>query len=53
MFRVSHRGENIDDADTIGGAREIVRGQEPGRYDVDEIRAEPFPSGHTNRSRAA
>ena len=29
--------------------REIVRGQPPGRYDVDEIRAEPFPSGHTSR----
>jgi hypothetical protein len=49
MFRVSHRGAGIDDADTIQGAREIVQGQEPGRYDVDEIRAEPFPSGHTSR----
>ncbi len=28
----------------------IVRGQHPGRYDVDEIRAEPFPSGHPSRS---
>jgi hypothetical protein len=35
----------IDDADTIEGARGIVRGQSPGRYDVDEIRAEPFPWG--------
>jgi hypothetical protein len=49
MFRVSHRGEGIDDADTIEGAWGIVRGQPPGRYDVDEIRAEPFPSGHTSR----
>jgi hypothetical protein len=49
MFRVSRRGDGIDDAETIGGAREIVRGQAPGRYDVDEIRAEPFPSGHTSR----
>jgi hypothetical protein len=49
MFGVSHRGEGIDDADDIEGAREIVRGQPPGRYDVDEIRAEPFPSGHTSR----
>jgi hypothetical protein len=40
MFRVSHRGEGIDDAESIGGARAIVRGQPPGRYDVDEIRAE-------------
>ena len=49
MFRVSHRGEGIDDADNIEGARKIVRGQAPGRYDVDEIQAEPFPSGHTSR----
>jgi hypothetical protein len=50
MFRVSQRGEGIDDADTIEGDREIVRGQSPGRYDVVEIRAEPFPFGHTSRS---
>jgi hypothetical protein len=50
MFRVSHRGEGIDDADTIEGARGIVRGHPPGRYDVDEIRAEPFASGHTSRA---
>jgi hypothetical protein len=37
MFRVSHRGEGIDDADTVEGARGIVQGQPPGRYDVDEI----------------
>jgi hypothetical protein len=30
MFRVSHRGEGIDDADTLEGARGIVRGQSPG-----------------------
>jgi hypothetical protein len=33
MFRVSHKGEGIDDADTLQGAREIVRGQQPDRYD--------------------
>jgi hypothetical protein len=49
MFRVSHCGEGIDDADTLKGARGIVQGQPPGRYDVDEIRADPFPSGHTSR----
>ena len=48
-FRVSQQGEGIDDACTIEGARTIVQGQSPGRYDVDEIRAEPFPSGHTSR----
>ena len=44
MFRASPEG-----ADSIEGAREIARGQPPGRYDVDDIRAEPFPSGHTSR----
>jgi hypothetical protein len=43
MCRVSHQGQGLDDADTIEGAREIVRGQQAGRYDVDEIRADPFP----------
>jgi hypothetical protein len=51
MFRVSHQGEGIDDNDTIDGAWDIVRSQSSdGRYDVDEIRADPFPSGHTSRS---
>jgi hypothetical protein len=50
MFRVSHRGDCIADADTIDGARGIIRGRALGRYDVDESRAEPFPSGHTSRS---
>ena len=45
MFRVSRQGGGIDDADTIEGARGIVRGQPASRYDVDKIRAEPFPSG--------
>ena len=30
VFRVSRRGEGIDDADTIEGARRIVRGESPG-----------------------
>jgi hypothetical protein len=38
MFRVGHRGDGIEYADTIEGAREIVQGQPPGGYDVDEIR---------------
>jgi hypothetical protein len=50
MVRVRHKGEGIDDANTMEGAREIVRVQPPGRYDVDEIWAEPSPSGHTSRS---
>jgi hypothetical protein len=31
MFRASHDGEAIDDADTIEGDRRIARGQPPGR----------------------
>ena len=50
MFRVSRNGEGIEDADTIEGAREIVQGQPPGCYDVDEIRAERARSGHTSRA---
>jgi hypothetical protein len=50
MFRVSHQGDGIDDAETIDEARAVVRGQPPGRSDVDEIRADPFPSGHTSQS---
>jgi hypothetical protein len=50
VLRVSQRGDGIDDADTIEGARGILQGQPPGRYDVDEIRAQPFPLGHTSRS---
>jgi hypothetical protein len=45
-FRVSLQGEGIDDVSTTEGGREVARRQPPGRYDVEEIRAEPFPSGH-------
>ncbi len=47
MFRISQRGEGFDDAETLEATREIVRGNPPGCYDVDEIRAQPFPSGAT------
>ncbi|MGO9468600.1 MAG: hypothetical protein ACLQIB_07185 [Isosphaeraceae bacterium] len=48
MFRIS-RGESGFDADSIGEARGMLAGEPPGRYGVDEIRAEPFASGHTSR----
>jgi hypothetical protein len=51
MFRISHQGDAIDDADTIEHAREIVRGQSVARYDVDEIRVHPCPAGHTSWQR--
>jgi hypothetical protein len=49
MFRVSRQGEEIGDADTIEGARQIVRGERPDRFDVDEIRVEPFARSLTSR----
>jgi hypothetical protein len=50
MFLVSHKIEDIGGAATIEAVREIVRREPPGRYVVVEIRAEPFPSGHTRRA---
>ena len=50
MSGVGQRGESIDDAETIEGAREIVRGRLPGRHDVDETRADLSPSGHIRRN---
>lgn len=49
MFRIS-RGESGFDSDTLERAREILREGKPGRYHVAEIRADPFPSGHTSRA---
>ena len=52
MFRVSQRGEGIDDADTIEGGREIVPGQPTmGRFDLCEVRDEArrFRSQQTSR----
>jgi len=49
MFRIS-RGDDGFDADSIDQAREGVRSLPPGRYRVDKIRADPFPSGHTSRA---
>lgn len=49
MFRIS-RGDSGFDSDTIDRARETLRDEEPGLYRVDEVRADPFPSGHTSRA---
>ena len=37
-------------AKTPDHAQEILRQFEPGRYHLDKIRANPFPSGHTSRA---
>ena len=49
MFRIN-RGKSGFDSDTLEQAREIVHHGEPGKYYVDEIRADPFPSCHTSRA---
>jgi hypothetical protein len=49
VFWVNHSGEGTADADSIERAWELVRDGEPGRYHIDEISAEPLPSGHTSR----
>jgi len=48
MFRVT-RGQKGFDADSLDQARERLGREEPGQYRVDEMRADPFPSGHTSR----
>ena len=47
MFRISHGDWGVD-SETLERAREVLRGEKPGRFQVDEIRADPFPSGHTS-----
>jgi hypothetical protein len=47
MFRVRYNELWIGYSGSIGGAREIVRCELPGRYDVDEIRADVLGSGIT------
>jgi len=49
MFRIG-RGDSCIDADSLDQAREMLRREEPGDYRVDEIRADPFPSGHPSRA---
>jgi hypothetical protein len=49
MYRVNRQGDGLDDADTIEGARQVVPGQPPGRYHIDQICAELLPSCHTSR----
>jgi hypothetical protein len=46
MFRIS-RGDSGFDSDTLEKVREVLRGEKPGRFHVDEIRAEKFTSAHT------
>jgi hypothetical protein len=50
MFRISRNGhEPIVDVDTVEDIEPAIRDLKPGRYDVDEISADPLPTGHTSR----
>jgi hypothetical protein len=49
MFQVSRGGAIAGDADTLEGAREILRQQRPGQYAIDQISAGPLPSGRTSK----
>jgi hypothetical protein len=50
MFRISRDGqEPIADVDQVEAIEPAIRSSEPGRYHVDEISADPLPSGHTSR----
>ena len=49
MYRISRNGhEPIVDVDQVEAIEPVVRSSKPGRYDVDEISADPLPSGHTS-----
>ena len=50
MFRISPVGqEPIIDVDTIEAIEHTIRLFKPGRYRIDQISADPLPSGHTSR----
>ena len=50
MFRISQNGqEPIVDVGTVVEIEPAIREFKARRYDVDEIRADPLPSGHTSR----
>jgi hypothetical protein len=48
--RISRPGrEPITDVDSVEAVEGVIRDGGPGCYHVDEISAEPLPSGHTSR----
>jgi hypothetical protein len=50
MYRISRHGhEPIVDVDQVEAIEPVIRSSDSGRYHVDEISAEPLPSGHTSR----
>jgi hypothetical protein len=50
IYRVSRSGhEPVTDVGCIERIEAVIRAGNPGRYHVDQISAEPLPSGHTSR----
>ncbi len=50
MFRISrNEQEPIIYLAQVEAIEPAIRSSEPGRYHVDEISADPLPSGHTSR----
>jgi hypothetical protein len=50
MYRISRPGrEPSTDVDLVEAVEGAIRAGGPGYYHVDEISADPLPSGHTSR----
>ncbi len=50
IYRISRNGqEPILDVAQVVELEPAIRSSEPGRYHIDEISADPLPSGHTSR----
>jgi hypothetical protein len=49
MFRISKGTHTVVDVAQVGEIEPAIRAAEPGRYQLDEISADPLPSGHTSR----
>jgi hypothetical protein len=50
VLRISQNGqESVIDVDSLEAIEPAIRSSAPGRYNVDEISADPLPSGHTSR----
>jgi hypothetical protein len=50
MFRISQSGQQpVVDVGTVDQIEPAARSLPPARYHIDEIAADPLPSGHTSR----
>ena len=50
MFRISHIARRTAvDVDSIDEVEPAIASSKPGRYHINQISAEPLPSGHTSR----